>query len=59
MLSELHKLLKLIWQKKKMLWLITNQDFFYSVYFHKKYAALIGEHIRHFFQKHSKTAKRM
>jgi len=30
MLSELHKLFKLIWQKKKMLWLqITN---FFTVY---------------------------
>jgi len=31
MLSELHKLSKLIWQKKKMLWLQIMKLSFYSV----------------------------
>jgi len=37
MLSELHKLCKLIWQKKKMLWLQIMKIFFYSVVFTTKY----------------------
>jgi len=31
MLSELNKLFKLIWRKKKMLWLLIMKRFFYSV----------------------------
>jgi len=31
MLSELNKLFKLIWQKKKMLWLLIMKIFFFTV----------------------------
>jgi len=34
MLSELHKLSKLIWQKKKMLWLQIMQKIFFTVLFY-------------------------
>jgi len=36
MLSELHKLFKLIWQKKKMLWLQTMKIYFFTVLHFKK-----------------------